>query len=199
MNDGWKDYSGPFTIYDQVRIYTHAVKGDYTSIEFYAEPVKITQDISIELQAEYDNQYTAGGDDALIDGIMGNANFKRAFGKAINGKRLRGCLDLKKPTDIKTIRLRALQDIKPWIWYPSAVEYYASADGIDFRLFETVLNPNPVDSYELGVYPFESIEPVTTRFIKIVAKSFGTIPDWHLGRGNDSWLFIDEIQIEEQK
>jgi predicted alpha-1,2-mannosidase len=199
MNDGWKDYSAPFTIYDQVRIYTHAVKSDYTSIEFYAEPVKITQDISIELQAEYDNQYTAGGDDALIDGIMGNANFKTGLWQGYYGKDFVAILDLKKRTNIKTIRLRALQDIKPWIWYPSAVEYYASADGIDFRLFETVLNPNPVDSYELGVYPFESIEPLTTRFIKIVAKSFGTIPDWHLGRGNDSWLFIDEIQIEEQK
>ncbi len=198
INGEWKEYTGPFSIYEQLRINTHSVKDGLTSIGFYAEPIQITHDWSLDLQCEYDNQYAAGGDDALIDGLTGNANFKTGIWQGYYGKDFVAVLDLKKSTDIQTIRLRALQDIKPWIWFPSAVEYYVSSDGENFNLLETLANPNPIDSYELTVFPFESTKPTTARYVKIVAKSFGTIPEWHLGRGNESWMFLDEIQIEEQ-
>jgi len=39
------------------------------------------------------------------------------------------------------------------------------------------------------------------RFIKIIAKKLGKLPAWHLGYKDDgrSWLFVDEIQINEMK
>ena len=32
--------------------------------------------------------------------------------------------------------------------------------------------------------------------IKIAAKSIGPCPDWHLGAGGESWLFLDEIDVK---
>ena len=35
------------------------------------------------------------------------------------------------------------------------------------------------------------------RFIKVIAKKIGKLPEWHLGAQHKgkSWLFVDEIQI----
>jgi len=30
----------------------------------------------------------------------------------------------------------------------------------------------------------------------MVAKNFGNCPEWHLGAGGKSWIFIDEITVE---
>ena len=35
-----------------------------------------------------------------------------------------------------------------------------------------------------------------TRYIKIIAESLKTCPDWHRGFGKPSWIFIDEIILE---
>ena len=35
-----------------------------------------------------------------------------------------------------------------------------------------------------------------TRFIKVVARQLGAIPDWHPGAGAQSFIFIDEITVE---
>jgi hypothetical protein len=32
--------------------------------------------------------------------------------------------------------------------------------------------------------------------IKIVAKNIKTVPEWHLGAGGKTWLFLDEIVVE---
>ena len=31
---------------------------------------------------------------------------------------------------------------------------------------------------------------------EVRAKNFGILPDWHPGKGNPTWLFIDEIAFE---
>ena len=37
----------------------------------------------------------------------------------------------------------------------------------------------------------------TYRYVKIIAKKMGELPDWHLGYPHDgrSWIFADEITI----
>jgi len=39
---------------------------------------------------------------------------------------------------------------------------------------------------------------VKTRFVKIIAKKLGGLPEWHIGHPMDgkSWIFIDEISIK---
>ena len=37
--------------------------------------------------------------------------------------------------------------------------------------------------------------PIAAKFIRVTIRSIGNCPDWHLGAGNPTWLFLDEIQI----
>ena len=34
------------------------------------------------------------------------------------------------------------------------------------------------------------------RYIKIVAKNFGQLPEWHQGKGEDAFIFLDELEIK---
>ena len=34
------------------------------------------------------------------------------------------------------------------------------------------------------------------RYVKIIAKNFGKLPEWHQGFGGDAFIFIDEIMIK---
>ena len=38
-------------------------------------------------------------------------------------------------------------------------------------------------------------DPVTTRYVKVIAKSERQIPEWHGGKGNLGFLFVDEIVL----
>jgi hypothetical protein len=41
-----------------------------------------------------------------------------------------------------------------------------------------------------------NIQHPTSKFIKIVAQNFGTMPQWHEGRGFPTFIFIDEFIVE---
>jgi hypothetical protein len=34
------------------------------------------------------------------------------------------------------------------------------------------------------------------RYVKVIAKNFGKLPEWHQGFGGDAFIFIDEITIK---
>ena len=39
-------------------------------------------------------------------------------------------------------------------------------------------------------------ESIQARYIKIEALNYGVCPGWHPGSGNDTWMFLDEIEVE---
>ena len=43
--------------------------------------------------------------------------------------------------------------------------------------------------------PKDRVELLKEDVAEIEAVGFGKCPDWHLGSGNDSWMFLDEITI----
>ena len=88
------------------------------------------------------------------------------------------------------------QDQDSWIFMPTEVEYFVSDDGKNFKSVGKV--KNKLDEDELGAYVQEmEVRPkCETRYIKMVAKSLGVCPDWHVGAGDKAWLFCDEIIIE---
>lgn len=90
-----------------------------------------------------------------------------------------------------------LQDTRAWIVYPIQAEFYISSDGKNFSAAANVQNNVTADKMEvqkqeLSVTP---IRPFKTRYVKIVLQQFGKLPDWHPGKGGDSFIFIDEVDF----
>jgi hypothetical protein len=43
------------------------------------------------------------------------------------------------------------------------------------------------------------IKPIKARFIKMRASQFGVLPEWHPGAGGETFIFVDELQINRLK
>ena len=64
---------------------------------------------------------------------------------------------------------------------------------MDNKIFRT---PLPDENTTIEQVNFQS-KGKTPRYIKIIAKKLGSLPEWHLGYEHQgkSWLFVDEITI----
>ena len=172
-----------------------SLNGD-TSVVVRHRILKVDHNWTLSLEHEPDNQYLAGGLQALIDGIEGGNDFRTGEWQGYWGTDMVATIDLGEVQEVTSVSLGALQDIKPWIWMPKRVLFAASSDGIDFDVFDVQSSTTEEDDEEVSVEKFITSQPIQTRFLQVQAEAHPPIPDWHLGRGNDRWMFLDEIHVE---
>jgi len=159
--------------------------------------LKIPKGRSIRILSKYGKQYTAGGDEALIDYIRGGDDFRNGSWQGYQKEDFVAIVDLGKKTSINKISTGFLQAIGSWIWMPAKVEYFISDDGKNFKSIALVHNGVPDNEYDAVFIDFSyEFKEISARYVKVKAKNYGTIPKWHLGSGGDSWIFVDEIVIE---
>ncbi len=190
-------YTKPIILNSDTQIEAYAESdGKKRSKTIRAEYKHIPDNRTIKILSEYSQQYSAGGDNALIDFVKGEAWFRSGLWQGYNGKDFEAIVDLLVVKEIKTINATFLQDIKSWIFCPKEVEFYVSKDGNSWsKVFEAKSKVSDED-YNVQVQEFKaSLKATSARYIKVKAENYGKLPDWHLSPGNDSWLFIDEIEI----
>jgi predicted alpha-1,2-mannosidase len=196
------NYYQPFTIYNACKIICVAFgdndKKSQNSVAIYNKRDANKSIVSI---GDYDNQYTGGGREALIDGAKGGKDFRTGGWQGYYGKNLEVAIDLGKPTIIQQISIGVLQDIKSWIWYPKLVEAFGQNANGDWVKLGQVECTDQIQVYgnmtkELSIDLFQ-FKAIPYQKIKLVGHSaFETIPDWHLGKGGKVWIFADEITVK---
>ena len=196
-NEKPKKYEKPLIIDSDTKLKAYAKspsKKQSKTIE--AELIFIPDNRSIEIISQYSSQYTAGGDNALIDFVKGEAWFRSGLWQGYSAQDFEAIVDLKEIKEINLINARFLQDIRSWIFFPKKVSYFASNDGINFTKIYESNSLMPDDDFTVKIQEFKN-KPSNfkARYIKVTAKSYGKLPAWHLSAGNDSWIFIDEIEI----
>ncbi|MEA1873981.1 MAG: GH92 family glycosyl hydrolase [Bacteroidota bacterium] len=193
-NQNSRVYSEPIRIYDDAEIQCIAMQGEKQSGIVVGKYKKIDDRVSIELFAEYSNQYNAGGNTALIDGIRGGNDFRTGEWQGYDAQDLIAIVDLGREMEISSVYVGFLQDIKSWIWMPTAVEFSIANQSKQFKTVGTINSEFNDDNYGAFVEDIEvDFTPQLVRHIKIEAKTYGDIPEWHLGYGGESWIFADEI------
>jgi hypothetical protein len=195
----FQKYKQPFIISEKVSLKVYAVKDGVKSKTITTDFYKIDPNLKIDLQTEYANQYNAGGDTALIDGVLGTEDFRTGTWQGYFDVDLIAVVDLGKIKSISEISINSLQNQRSWIFLPTEIDFLVSENGIDFKLiskrkFGKVM-PNENVKIEASKVRFKTKK---VRYIKIIAKKLGKLPEWHLGYQHDgrSWLFVDEIQIK---
>jgi hexosaminidase len=81
-----------------------------------------------------------------------------------------------------------------WIYRPTAIEVFASADGNTFTSAASLQVPAGASAEDLRNLTL-TFAPAYCRKLKVVAQSLGIIPAGSPGAGHNAWLFVDEIQI----
>lgn len=151
---------------------------------------------SIQLTNGYANQYAAGGDGALIDGLRGGTDFRTGEWQGYEGEDLVAMIDLGEVKQLKRVGLSVLQDQKSWIFLPKEVIVSWSTNK---RQWSSRTLSKEVDAKAEGGFTHELWTEELgkkARYISIVARNSGPCPDWHVGKGGKTWIFADEVLIE---
>ncbi len=90
---------------------------------------KINDKLKLTLKSEYANQYAAGGDDALIDRQRGTSDFRTGSWQGYQGQDVELVLSFGELRSNPKVTVGFLQDVRSWVWFPSEVQFYFSADG----------------------------------------------------------------------
>ncbi|MCK9292363.1 MAG: GH92 family glycosyl hydrolase [Bacteroidales bacterium] len=190
-------YSAPIQMTEAGTIRAVAWKEDY-GYSHIAESkyVKLTLDRHIELLSVPHPNYQASGPEALIDGLRGASNWRLGGWMGFQGKDMETVIDLETIQPIHKLAAGFVQDIRSWIWMPTEVRFYVSDDGQEYTHITTVKNKLSDTDYEIHMMDLGAKVNTNGRYVKMVAKNYGTIPEWHLGAGGDAYIFADEIIIE---
>ncbi|MEN8835004.1 MAG: discoidin domain-containing protein, partial [Polaribacter sp.] len=194
---GFKKYQQPFTIDKGIALSIYAEKNDVKSATIVTDFYKIDPNLKIELKTKYANQYNAGGNNALIDGITGTEDFRTGTWQGYWNEDVVAIVDLGQNKSISSIGVNFLRDQKSWVFLPTEVDFYVSDDGEKFQKINDWFAPKYFNTDEVEIEKVNVTQKLNTRYIKVVAKKLGVLPEWHLGNKHDgrSWVFIDEIQI----
>ena len=190
-------YKKPFLISKTTSISAYAENKGIQSSVAYSTFHRKPNNWTIEILSQNNPQYDAGGKNGLIDGILGDTNWRKGSWLGVQSQDFEAIVDLKTQKNITEISSRYLQDSRSWILMPSKVEYYVSSNNKDFfkvATVESTLDPKETEGTIKGFTA--EILPTEARYVKIVAKNFGKLPQWHQGFGGDAFIFVDEISVK---
>ncbi len=166
---------------------------DTISAEFFKKPNNYT----INIKSKYNPQYHAGGSEGLLDGIFGTENWRKGDWQGYQSQDFECVIDRLTNSAINSISANFLQDQRSWILMPTQVEFYVSNDNVNFELVDKISNDIDPKIDKNILKSFDTNKKVASaRYVKVIAKNFGKLPEWHQGAGGDAFIFIDEITIK---
>lgn len=191
-------YSNPVTINSNCTVKTKVYSEKDSSVTTVAKFYKKPNNWQINLKSKYNKQYTADGDEGIIDGLYGETNWRKGEWQGYQYQDFECVIDLKEKKEINSIALNCLQDTRSWIIFPAQIDFFISDDAVNFKPAGSITNTTSAKDYNVQVKNFEKqlLKKQRTQYIKIIAKNFGTLPEWHEGKGDGAFIFIDEIEIK---
>ncbi len=191
-------YNQPFEIQQNATISCYVLNNNSQSNTISAQFFKKPNNFTINIKSKYNPQYHAGGPEGLLDGILGTENWRKGDWQGYQSQDFEAVVDLQEVKNITEISARFLQDQRSWILMPTKVEYFISDDNMNFTYCGTATNTLDPKIEENTILNFSSneIKSKKARYVKVIAKNFGKLPEWHQGFGGDAFIFVDEIIVK---
>ena len=141
--------------------------------------------------------YLSSKADILNDNIGGITNYRSGGWLGYDSDSVIIIIDLAKKETIRSVLINLLQDENSWIFLPEQILVYSYND-TKKTFVETAredyqhTSRGPKQCKLVEILPGQNIK---TNKLKLVLLPLKKIPDWHNGKGNHGWLFIDEIKV----
>ena len=168
----------------ETRVFTEEIKIHKASFK----PITMLQPIN--------EQYKFEGAGVLLDGLKGNFNYKTGRWIAFYKNDMEAIIDMKQPTEISSVAISTLVEKGDWVFDARKFAVSISEDGKNFKEIAkeeypamTLDNPNQIYDHVL------TFDPVKTQYIKVYVQPEHKLPNWHGGKGLQSFIFIDEITV----
>ncbi len=145
----------------------------------------------------YRPEYSGGGDNALVDGTLGSDDYKDGHWQGFYGINADLEIDFGKVQRINTLNIGFLVNAHDWILRPNEIELFTSSDGKNYKPFKTfsLTTEIPLTGNHTFRERFETTN-LSTRYLRVVVKNPGLLPEGLPGAGYDSWVFMDEVIVE---
>lgn len=194
----WRDYSGPIAVDRSQRMFLSAERGNEKSQTVMAEFHRIRSDMKVlRYQTRFSPQYTGGGEDALVDGIQGGADYRTGGWQGFEGENVDLVLDLGKSRKINQVSAHFMQDENSWIFFPTRLLVEISSDGKTYEpAGEALSTISPDAKGSLQQVLSVAVGGKKARYVRVVGVSLGQCPVTHKGAGHACWVFVDEIEVE---
>ena len=138
----------------------------------------------------YHKSYQGQGEATLTNVIRGTKNFHDGQWLGWLGDDVTLTLDLEQATEVREVRIGAMDAQASGIYFPVEFIVSLSNDGKNYREVATHNEPCVVRGKATLKDFVLKFSPTEARYIKLTLKNVKTPP-----KGGDAWLFIDEILV----
>ena len=138
----------------------------------------------------YHKSYQGQGEATLTNVIRGTKNFHDGQWLGWLGDDVTLTLDLEQATEVREVRIGAMDAQASGIYFPVKFMVSLSNDGKNYREVATHNEPCVVRGKATLKDFVLKFSPTEARYIKLTLKNVKTPP-----KGGDAWLFIDEILV----
>jgi len=145
----------------------------------------------------YRPEYSGGGDAALLDGSLGSDDYKDGRWQGFYGIDADLEIDFGKVQRVNALNIGFLVNAHDWILRPDRVEIQTSNDGRNYKPFKAFSLKTEIPLTGNHTFRERFATPnLSTRYLRIVVKNPGVLPEGLPGAGYDSWIFMDEMMVE---
>ena len=144
-------------------------------------------------------QYTENGPEGMVDNLFGTANYRIGGWQGWQGDFV-ATVELDNEQTVRSVGLDCLENMRSWIFFPKSISVEYSLDGKNWKRYGEVQNTQFAAVHarqeESVTHTFAVNGNARAKYVKITAKNFGPLPNWHVSAGEQAWLFADEIIIK---
>ncbi|MCR4660285.1 MAG: GH92 family glycosyl hydrolase [Bacteroidales bacterium] len=141
-------------------------------------------------------QYFDGGETGLVDRLHATSNYLIGGWQGWQ-EDMDVTIDLLKTRNVSTVELCCLENTRSWILLPRFVGIDYSPDGRQWRPFGIQpLRREPDHTGTPTIHTITIDGQARVRYLRVRARNYGPLPDWHPSAGGQAWIFVDEITIK---
>jgi uncharacterized membrane protein len=193
------EYKGPLTISKSGPLKARAYKKGWTTSEplenyYFTASHKID---SAKNLLPPDDLHKGNGAGTLTDLVKGEVIFTgsdRWLG--FNKNKMETLMWFNDTVTISNVIVGTLLNTGGSIMPPASVEIWGGNDERHLKKITRFVPAQPGKQVPAGIKPYEiNFDPVTLKYVKIIAEPVSQLPKWHPGKGKKGWLFVDEVFV----
>ena len=192
-------YAEPIVFTEPVDLYAicfrKGVQAGYPLVRQYS--TGLSDKCSVTYKYPYNSSYSGGGDKALCDNRFALNRGDDKHWQGFKKNNFDVTIDLGEPITVSTVAVDFFQHLAATsVMLPLQVEIMISEDGENFTTVLDEKYETIDDDYKPIIDKVEAKFPKQkVKNIHIIAKNRGVLPGWHIRKGGDAWIFVDEVMV----
>ncbi|WP_165044526.1 family 20 glycosylhydrolase [Dysgonomonas sp. ZJ709] len=151
----------------------------------------------IQLKHEPASRYSFNGATTLVDGQLGAiTSYRTGTRIGFLGTDMEAIIDMKNETEISSVVINCFVNTRGDLFKMKRLTILTSDNGKDYKQIYNDTYPIPGKDVSPMIVSIDAkFTPIKTRYVKVIAESIKTLPDWHKKKGQKAYLMIDEIKV----